>query len=536
MYPSTSKTKLVWSLSQASFDTHTAKTIAQKLISKQLDAVRVTFTAPLAPSLHALRKSLFDELAQNKRVPTPEGLVPFLLSFVGRRAILKVPGGSRELAANEELEVNLSVADESSLLTSRLHSHGGTHDDDKGITILVSAPDMLSSLKPGSRLILSYGQTELEILALREVPSAAPNGQASYNNLCAQVRVDLNATVLNGMDVHSNDIPRDLFPLLPQDENAIASRFEGLADFVIIHGIYSVENLLDIKRRLLPESETGSRRHPSGPISASFKETNAILPPRLILKVDSATVLDALPALLPHVDGVFLSRSELGLSVHPNSLPIIQKEVIATCNQAAKTVIVASELMYSMRVNPNPTRAEVSDMTNAISDGADALVLAEEVTEGPHADLVADVSIDTIKSAEPFMEANWHRVPFNIANDDDAIAYGALQVAQHARAKAIVCLTEGGYTAMRLSSLRTPVDIIAVTYNKNIMRQLNLLRSVAALTLENSPPFDQVLVETKIMLHKYYGFQRGDRIVFVTLTASPVAARNSNLFTVQEID
>ena len=236
-----------------------------------------------------------------------------------------------------------------------------------------------------------------------------------------------------------------------------------------------------------------------------------------------------------------LSRSDLGLTIDPAELPLIQKQVLAKCNQKGKVVIVASELMYSMRVNPNPTRAEVSDMANAAADGADALYLAEEVTDGPHPDLVAAVSKETLANGdrgeadEGSAHSNWHRVPFNISNDDDAVAFGAIQVAEYADVKSIVCLTEGGYTAVRLSSLRTPAQIIAITYNNQIMRQLGLLRAVKVLTLDSAPAFDQVLEETKKALVKHCGFGRGDRFVYVSLTASSISARNSNIFTLQDI-
>jgi pyruvate kinase len=118
--------------------------------------------------------------------------------------------------------------------------------------------------------------------------------------------------------------------------------------------------------------------------------------------------------LLDQVDGTYLSRSELGTIVHPHSLPITQKEIISKCNSEAKIVMIASELMHSMQVNPNPTRAEVSDLANAVSDGADALVLEPDVTEGPYPDEVAKVSQETVIKSEPKMDDNWH--PCSIRN------------------------------------------------------------------------------------------------------------------------
>jgi pyruvate kinase len=397
------------------------------------------------------------------------------------------------------------------------------------LSIRVTSPDMISGLKEGSRIVISYQQTEFVVESV---------SRKSNDVLAVKAKVVESALLLSGMDVHSSDIPRDLFPLTHADAQAFERRFDDLADYVVVSGIRTADELTRVRRMILGDAAASgtSKRHPTVGIKDAIRERSSSVPPRILLKVDSRASLELLDTVFDDVDGLILSRSELGLSMPAHELPIIQKKLIARCNHLAKLVIVASELMYSMRVNPNPTRAEVSDMANAAADGADALFLAEEVTEGPHAELVADVSKETLINSEHLHDSNWHRVPFEIANDDDAVASGALEIAEHAKVKAIVCLTEGGYTAMRLSSLRTPVDIIAVTYNHNVMRQLSLLRSVKVLTLERAPAFDQVLQETKKLLERYCGFARGDRFVFVSLTASPIAARNSNIFTLQEID
>jgi pyruvate kinase len=140
-------------------------------------------------------------------------------------------------------------------------------------------------------------------------------------------------------------------------------------------------------------------------------------------------------------------------------------------------------------------------------------------------------------NSEAWFEKKWH--PFEmdqIPTDDDAVTYGAIRIAQQANVRAIVCFTEGGYTAMKLSSMRTPTDIIAITCNKKIMRQMNLLRSVTAVVLESRSQVERILSETKEILVKNYDFKKGEKFVFVSLTASSVSEKNSNMFTVQEID
>ncbi len=519
MHFSAAKTKLIWSMSNFSFEQNSVESLAELLLDGKLNALRATFTPSLVPHLKELRSALTSRLETLSHIATPAAHFPYILSLVGRRAIAKISVAKRDVEIGEMLTIDFSV-------NSDAIAKPQQNSDSKNIEVIFTSDDMFADLRIGSPLIFSYGQVDAVI---KEIKKQSQGYQAVAEVTCA-------GTLISGMDVHSSDISRTLYPLTEADKKALESRCDDLADYILIHGVTSEEQVKDIKKNFMTSASQASKRHPTVSITSTIKDPNAPVPPRFILKIDSAVNLGLLPTLLPHIDGIFLSRSELGLTVPPNSLPLVQKEVIALCNQSAKIVIVASELMYSMRLNPNPTRAEVSDMVNAVSDGADALVLAEEVTEGPYRKSLAEVCRDTIASAEPFLDANWQRVPFSVQNDDDAIAYGALQVAQNTKAKAIVCLTEGGYTALRLSSLRAPIEIIAVTYNKNVSRQLMLCRAVTTITLESQPAFEEILATTKHLLHTYHGFERGDRIVFVSLTASSVAAKNSNLFTMQEID
>ncbi|MFZ9518874.1 MAG: pyruvate kinase [Silvanigrellaceae bacterium] len=514
------KTKILWSLSQSSFEKKSRTEIAAHLCAIDINALRVTVTPSLLPRLQALREDISAQLRSTLHRPNVGGLIPFVCSLVGRRARLRVPNGSRDIPAGEPFTVLMRTDFEACVHPDQL-----PHPSD--VEIVMSSADVANKIAVGSQLTVSYGQTVLEVTGLETT-----GGQQRLKVVASQP-----TQLLSGMDIHSPNLSRQLLPLLPQDEEVINHKFSHIADYVIIHGVNSKEELLKIKARIMPEhSGQGSLRHPSVPVGPAVRDSKASLPPRWIWKVDSRESLELLPTILENVDGVLLSRSELGLTIPPNSLPIIQKDLLARCNQAAKIVIVASELMYSMRVNPNPTRAEVSDLANAAADGADALLLAEEVTEGPFGPLVAEMSQETLVNAAPFLESNWNRVQFQAKSDEDAIAYGALKVAREIGARAIVCLTEGGYTAYRLASLRTPVEVIAISYNENIMRQLALVNSVRGMTIDSNLPFDQILAETKLKLHQSFGFNKGDKIVFVSLTASSVSARNSNIFTVQEID
>lgn len=518
-----SKAKLIWAVTCSGFKKFGVDTIVETITKHHLNAVRMTYSQEAKTHFLLLREKLNKEIPAQKNQPA-EGNIPFLFNFVGRRAIVSIQNGELEVNDGDTLQIKISV-DPKFCASSVIVNSSSQY-----IEIRVSHEDQIKTLKVGSKLSFSYGAVEARVT---DILFNTPD-----NSYLVSVQVELGGLLLSGMDVSSTDMSTDFFPLLPEDEKTLADQdFIALADYVIVGGIKTEEELFFIKKSLLHEDGKLSKRHPSVAITKKTVEREAILPPRFLLKIDSARSLELLPNLLQFVDGVFLSRSELGQTEHPHNLPILQKELIAQCNKMSKVIIVASELMHSMRKNTNPTRAEVSDMANAAADGADALSFSHEVTEGPHANLVAQMARDTLINSEAWYEKKWH--PFemdNIPSDDDAVTYGAIRLAELAKVKAIVCFTEGGYTAIKLSSMRTPTQIIAITCNTKIMRQLTLLRSVTCALLDSNLHMEKILQEANSILTSHFNYKRGEKFVFVSLTASSVAARNSNLFTLQDIN
>ena len=259
--------------------------------------------------------------------------------------------------------------------------------------------------------------------------------------------------------------------------------------------------------------------------------------PWLILRVDSLDVYRRLDELLPHVDGILISRREMALTTNPATIPMITKEINQKADEHAKLVLTASEMLGSMRRSPTPTRAEVSDIANAINDGSDALVLSEEVAHGPFG-LQALAVMNRIiedterRGAEAF---NWIKLEPSIQSEMDAIAYNAYLTAERVQAKAIVCITKAGNTALRLASYRAPLPIVAVTFDERVARKLSLTRGVRPLVLKMDPKIDQVLPLVNKQLVQESWLKPGDKIVFVSITLSSVSAKGSNLFTVQRL-
>lgn len=524
MFVQSTKTKLIWTITENHLREQGPAALADLLIEHGVHAVKAIYSASIRQNLAELRKELSRKLEKSHRAPDADGLVPFLLSFVSRRALLDA--GPAPMGLEEGSIVPCLITVDKDFCALNQHKGSSTET----LRIAVTSPDMLTGIGPDTPLSLSFGQVELKVKDIRA---------RSENALEITAQVLTAGHVHSGMQVSSPHISNELFPLIPEDKASLEHQFDGLADFVVINGLREDAELDTIKSAFVQGNQQHlrrSKRHPSVPISPAIREPNGAVSPRFVIKIDSEPMLKNFTALLNQVDGVYLSRAELGTLVHPHSLPITQKEVIAQCNREAKLVMVASELMHSMKDNPNPTRAEVSDMANAVSDGADALVLEHEVTEGPFPAELAQVSVETLTKSEPRVDSDWQRVEFDILTDDDSVAYGAVRTAEHVGAKAIVCLTEGGYTAARLSSIRTPVDVIAVTYNRQIMRQMSLYRAVFPVRISSATAFDRVLAETRACLTEHCGMSRGDKFVFISLTSSSISERQSNFFTIQVLE
>lgn len=260
--------------------------------------------------------------------------------------------------------------------------------------------------------------------------------------------------------------------------------------------------------------------------------------PWLIYRVDSQHAFERLEDLVDFIDGIIISRRELALTANPALVPILTKEIIQLCQNEAKVAIVASEMLGSMRYNVTPTRAEVSDIANAVYDGADALMLSEEVPAGEYAQKayqVAESIIVDIEKNSAELEQNWDVGDVEIRDEMDSVCVNALSTAKRVKASAIVCITKSGNTAVRLSSLNHSIPVIAVTYDPQVKRRLSMLRGVEGIVLNVDPTIDEVLPKVNELLKENGTLNVGDRIVFVTVTLSSMSREASNLFTIQRI-
>jgi len=206
----------------------------------------------------------------------------------------------------------------------------------------------------------------------------------------------------------------------------------------------------------------------------------------LIAKIERRSAVERLADILDAADGAMVARGDLGVELPIERVPLVQKQIIRACNERAKPVITATQMLESMIHNRRPTRAEVTDIANAIFDGTDAVMLSGETTVGEFPvvavramDRVAQVADGAIdREGRKHLKAERH-----LENDDAAIGRAAGELARDLKLDAIVCLTEGGSTARRISRHRPRCPILAATSNLRTLRRLLLSWGVEPILL-----------------------------------------------------
>jgi pyruvate kinase len=237
--------------------------------------------------------------------------------------------------------------------------------------------------------------------------------------------------------------------------------------------------------------------------------------PKMIAKIERAEAIPALQSILDASDGIMVARGDLAIEVGNPSVPALQKRMIRMARESNKLVITATQMMESMIYAPVPTRAEVSDVANAVLDGTDAVMLSAETATGRYPvetiETMAAICVEAEKSEEveldkDFLDRTFTRI-------DQSIAMGALFTAYHLGAKAIVALTESGATALWMSRHWTPIPIYALTPRVSSERAMALFRNVTSLHLDSSNDRDTALQEAlEVLVAKGYA-SHGDMVV-----------------------
>ena len=256
----------------------------------------------------------------------------------------------------------------------------------------------------------------------------------------------------------------------------------------------------------------------------------------LIAKIENQSGVDNIEEICKYCDGIMVARGDMGVEIPFENLPAIQKKLITKCRMLGKRVITATEMLESMITNSRPTRAEISDIANAVYDGTSAIMLSGETAAGkyPVAAVrtmakIAETTESNIDYKKKFYESD-----FQIRNMTDAISHSTCGMAIDIEAKAIVACSLSGMTARMVSRFRAPVAIIGLTTNENTWRKLAMSWGVIPAMCETFTSTDVLFYTAKKIVAKELGLNKKDRIV-ITGGDTTGHSGNTNLIKIDEI-
>ena len=257
---------------------------------------------------------------------------------------------------------------------------------------------------------------------------------------------------------------------------------------------------------------------------------------KIIAKIELKTALENIDEILNVADGVMVARGDLGVQLPIEKVPFVQKQILDAANRKGKISITATEMLQSMKSSYRPTRAEVTDITNAILEGSDAVMLSAETSIGDHPNRVIEVMSNICKEVDSRNDTS-----FLLSKEDSkedsfttTLARAAVQIADDIDARAIVAFTETGKTPLLISNFRPKAEIITFSTKDKTLKQLNLLWGVEQFPIEKKETFSEMLKSANDFLVKEKKYNKGDKVIVVAGTPPNVEAA-TNLIRVHNI-
>jgi len=374
-----------------------------------------------------------------------------------------------------------------------LYTDGRTGDA-QGVSVSYEA--LPEQVEPGSTILIDDGVIELEV---REVEHGAIRCRIRRGGrLQDRKGVNLPGAALGGVPAMSPENRADLAFAVREDIDYVAASF-----------VRTAADVREIRRVL---QEHGGGRIP------------------IIAKIESASGVAALDEIVAEADGVMVARGDLGVELPLQEVPIVQKKIIRTTVTNGKPVITATQMLDSMQRNPMPTRAEVSDVANAIFDGTSAVMLSNETAAGAYPVEAVRTMATLALEAEASLDEYGHLQQIrpeatNVVTD--AVSQAAITMATHLRAAAIVALTESGFTARAISKYRPRCPILGVTRWERVARRFAMNWGVTGVRFDGDETSDAAQVAFAIERALQLGIaEPGDVVVATSGVGSETGSTN----------
>ena len=349
--------------------------------------------------------------------------------------------------------------------------------------VYVSYPNLTTDVQKGERIFLDDGKMEVMVTEI-------------INDKQVKVKVSLGGILLPKKGVNLPDSALTMPSLTQKDIEDLDFIIEQNLDWVALSFVRKAIDITELKNRI--------------------REKNSKI--KVIAKIEMPEALKNIRDIIIESDGVMIARGDLGVEVEIEKVPIIQKDIIRKCMHRAKPVIVATQMMESMIDRTKPNRSEVTDVANAVLEGADAVMLSAETAMGSYPKLVVEIMCKIISEVENTL--------YDYNKDDilapqkhspsflsDAIIYTACKLAQDTNAAALIGMTQSGYTGFMISSYRPKSTLFIFSKEKTLINQLSLSWGVRAFYYDEEESLDDIFMD-QINILKERGFLKsGDTVI-----------------------
>lgn len=369
-------------------------------------------------------------------------------------------------------------------------------------TVYMSYAEFARDVKIGERILVDDGKIVLEVLDTDN--ESTVNLKVLYGGeLSSNKGVNLPDTDISLPSLTEKD-HTDLEFILTQKVHWVALSF--------------VRKPLDLQR-----------------LSAILEENNH--PAKIIAKIEKPEAVDNIDRIIKESNAVMVARGDLGVEVPMEQLPALQKMIIKKCISRARPVIVATQMMESMIHNPSPTRAEITDVANALLDGTDAVMLSAETSVGDHPARVVRAMNKIISETEQFLDLRERPIPSTKSSTylSDVVCLNAAEIAEDIKATALIGMTYSGYTAFMLSSYRPKTHIFIFSENRAILATLNLVWGVKCFYYDKYTTTDETHRDVITILKSKGYVSSGD--IVVNTGSMPIKDRlRTNMMKVSRVD
>ncbi len=376
-------------------------------------------------------------------------------------------------------------------------------------------------LGDAEKIYMSYDQFPTDVNVGEKV--MVDDGKLVFEVVSTNQKDEVKLKVLFGGILSSNkgvNLPQtkiSLPSLTPKDIRDLDFILTLPVNWIALSFVRSAKDVKDLRKRI------EEKNHPA----------------KIISKIEKPEAIEKLDKIIKASNAIMVARGDLGVEVPMERLPMMQKDIIQRCIQRARPVIVATQMMDSMITNPSPTRAEITDVANAVLDGADAVMLSGETSVGAHPVKVVEAMNKIIDEAEKQYElARFTRPKLSKKSRtfiSDAVCFNAAKTAEEINAKAIIGMTSSGYTAFKVSSYRPNCGIYIFSELEHMLSTLNLVWGVRCFYYDKFTTTDETISDVTAILKQNNDVVKGD--ILVNTGSMPIHRRHrTNMLKVTLVD